>query len=95
MRRTNRRVHGVVTADRGTLQEIDVWSIDSTGFGGASAWAFAFWGGRYYVFYQGLLDSSTGIYRVTPTRAASSRCARTSAIASWALASRRAPTVLI
>jgi hypothetical protein len=53
-------------SDGATLQEIDVSSIDSTGFGGASAWAFAFWGGRYYVFYQGLLDSSTGIYRVTP-----------------------------
>ena len=52
--------------DGGTIQEIDVSAIDPTGFGGASAWAFAFWGGRYYVFYQGLLDSSTGIYRVTP-----------------------------
>jgi hypothetical protein len=50
-----------------TLRSIDVSSIDSTGLGlGASAWAFAFWGGRFYVFYQGVLDDSTGIYRVTP-----------------------------
>ncbi|MBX7194179.1 MAG: hypothetical protein K1X94_19145 [Sandaracinaceae bacterium] len=57
-------------SDGSTLREIDVSAIDPSGFGGASAWAFAFWGGRYYVFYEGLLDSSTGIYRVTPeTRA--------------------------
>lgn len=50
-----------------TVRSIDVSSIDSTGLGlGASAWAFAFWGGRFYVFYQGVLDDSTGIYRVTP-----------------------------
>lgn len=49
-----------------TIREIDVSSIDSSGFGGASAWAFAYWGGRFYVFYQGLFDVSTSIYRVTP-----------------------------
>lgn len=49
-----------------TLREIDVSAIDSSGFGLASAWAFAYWGGRFYVFYQGALDDSTGIYRVTP-----------------------------
>lgn len=50
-----------------TLRSLDVSSIDSTGLGlGASAWAFAYWGGRFYMFYQGILDDSTGIYRVTP-----------------------------
>lgn len=50
-----------------TLREIDVSEIDSFGLGGgAQAWAFAFWGGRYYIFYQGILDDTTGIYRVTP-----------------------------
>ncbi|MBJ75343.1 MAG: hypothetical protein CMN31_29095 [Sandaracinus sp.] len=48
------------------LRTIDVSEIEG-GFGfGASAWAFAFWGGRFYIFYQGTLDDSTGIYRVTP-----------------------------
>lgn len=51
-----------------TLREIDVSVVDS-GFG-ASAWAFAFWGGRYYIFYQGLLDASTSIWRVDPTTSA-------------------------
>ncbi len=31
-----------------------------------SAWAFAFWGGRFYVFYQALLDPSTNVWRVDP-----------------------------
>lgn len=48
-----------------TLRQIDVSVVDSSGFG-ASAWAFAFWGGRYYIFYQGLLDPSTSIWRVDP-----------------------------
>jgi hypothetical protein len=52
-----------------TLREIDVSVIDELGFG-ASAWAFAFWGGRYYVFYQGSLDTSTSIWVVDPTTSA-------------------------
>jgi hypothetical protein len=52
-----------------TLREIDVSVIDEAGFG-ASAWAFAFWGGRYYVFYMGLLDPSTSIWRVDPATGA-------------------------
>lgn len=49
-----------------TLREIDVSVVDTSGFGGAQAWAFAFWGGRYYIFYMGLLDTSTSIWRVDP-----------------------------
>lgn len=49
-----------------TLRTIDVSAVDTSGFGGASAWAFAYWGGRFYIFYEGLLDSSTSIWRVTP-----------------------------
>ena len=54
----------------GTLREIDVSVVDTSGFGGAQAWAFAFWGGRYYIFYQGLLDTSTSVWRVDPTTSA-------------------------
>jgi len=49
-----------------TLRSIDVASIDTLGLGGAQAWAFAFWGARYYIFYQGAFDPTTGIYRVDP-----------------------------
>lgn len=50
----------------GTLREIDVSSIDPYRFGPPEAWAFAAWGGRFYLFYQGSFDLSTCIYRVTP-----------------------------
>ncbi|MCB9599134.1 MAG: hypothetical protein H6720_02060 [Sandaracinus sp.] len=60
-------VRQIGKTDAATLRSIDVSSIDSSGLGlGASAWAFAYWGGRFYMFYQGILDDSTGIYRVTP-----------------------------
>lgn len=53
-------------ATGGTLREFDVSAIDTSFFPGAMAWAFAYWGGRYYIFYMGLLDTSTGIFRLTP-----------------------------
>ena len=30
----------------------------------ASAWAFAYWGAAFYVFYESALDTSTNVYRV-------------------------------
>jgi hypothetical protein len=33
---------------------------------GAQAWAFAFWGGRFFVFYQGATDLTTNIWRLDP-----------------------------
>jgi hypothetical protein len=53
-------------ATGGTLREIDVSSIDRFRIGPPEAWAFAYWGGRFYIFYQGAFDVSTGIHRVTP-----------------------------
>ena len=35
--------------------------------GSPRAWAFAFWGGRYYVFLQTDRDDSTNVYRLDPT----------------------------
>lgn len=34
-----------------------------------SAWAFAFWGGDYYIFLQGDLDSSTNVWKMTASGA--------------------------
>jgi len=47
------------------IQEFDVSAIHPAG-GRAAAWAFAYWGGRYYMFYQAGTDTSTGIYTLTP-----------------------------
>jgi len=63
-------VRQINRATAATIATYDVSAIDSLGFGGASAWAFAFWGGRYYIFYQGLLDTSTNIWSFTPSTGA-------------------------
>lgn len=34
--------------------------------GNRRAWAFAFWGGSYYVFYESSEDENTNVYRLTP-----------------------------
>lgn len=51
-------------ANGAALREFDVSTIDPNS--SPQAWAFAFWGGRYYVFYQSTSDTSTSIYRLTP-----------------------------
>jgi hypothetical protein len=53
-----------------TLQEFDVSAVDTSLIPIPSAWAFAFWGGRDYIFYQGASDNSTGIYRLDPATSA-------------------------
>jgi hypothetical protein len=42
-------------------------SYDASGIGDGrpTAWAFAYWGGRYYIFIQTENDRSTNIFRVT------------------------------
>ncbi len=34
---------------------------------GDRAWAFAFWGGRFYVFYKGELDATTNVWQLDPS----------------------------
>jgi hypothetical protein len=60
-------VHQIDKKTGAALSTFDVSSVS----GGIipTAWAFAFWGGRYYIFYQAALDftnPTTSIYRLTP-----------------------------
>jgi len=32
----------------------------------AEAWAFAFWGGYFYIFYKTFTDASTNVYQLDP-----------------------------
>lgn len=50
-----------VTGADGTVYPLDALS------GTPSAWAFAFWGGNFYVFLQKASDSSTSVYKVDGT----------------------------
>ncbi|NOY93969.1 MAG: hypothetical protein GXP55_22530 [Deltaproteobacteria bacterium] len=50
--------------DRRTTREFPLAAIDTTS---TQAWAFAFWSGRFYLFIQALLDTSTNVWRLDPT----------------------------
>ena len=53
-----------------TLQTFDVSQVNPpTTNEGDLAWAFAFWGGRYYIFFKGVEDPSTNIWQLTPSTA--------------------------
>ena len=41
--------------------------LDALGTDTARSWAFAFWGGRYYVFLKRMSDASTKIWRLDPS----------------------------
>lgn len=47
-----------------TLRTFDLGGLDTTS---TQAWAFAFWGGRFYVFIQALFDTSTNVWRLDPS----------------------------
>lgn len=45
----------------------EVFDLDALGSVSPSAWAFAFWGGRYYVFIEETLAPSTDVWRLDPS----------------------------
>ena len=59
-------VRQIDKSDGHTIQQYDVSAVDPGAHLRASAWAFAFWGGRDYMFYQAALGASSGIYRLNP-----------------------------
>lgn len=62
---TNLEVRQFDSTDGHTLRTFDVSEIDP--FTSVTGWAFGYWGGRLYLFYAGLFDNSTNIYRLTPS----------------------------
>lgn len=48
------------------IQTFEVNALGNDSGIGGSAWAFAFWGGRYYMFYKGGGDASTSIWSLDP-----------------------------
>ncbi len=52
--------------DKSTATTTESFGMPALSGSTPAAWAFAFWGGRFYVFYQALLDPSTNVWRVDP-----------------------------
>lgn len=53
----------VAQLDKDTAERTVVWPLSGLP-SSAGAWAFAHWGGSYYVFYEVESDSSTNVYKV-------------------------------
>ena len=53
----------VARLDKNTGRLLDTWKLPSLS-SYPSAWAFAFWGGSFYIFYAALMATSTNVYRV-------------------------------
>ncbi|MCB9591726.1 MAG: hypothetical protein H6719_03240 [Sandaracinaceae bacterium] len=49
-----------------TTRSFPISEISSGSGLGDTAWAFAFWGGRFYVFYKGDADLTTNVWRLDP-----------------------------
>jgi hypothetical protein len=63
-------VRQIDKANGNTLREFDVSAIATAPRPRAGAWAFAFWGARYYIFLQDQSESETTISRLTPDTSA-------------------------
>ena len=57
-------VRQIDKASGSTSRNFPLSAIDTTL---TQAWAFAFWGGRFYIFIQAFLDTSTNVRRLDPT----------------------------
>lgn len=55
------RVSRIVPA---TGEEVEEIAVDSVISGNPNAWAFAHWGGRFYLFYKSQADPSTNVFEV-------------------------------
>lgn len=59
--------------DPASGEVLETFSLDALPSGAPQAWAWAFWGARYYIFLQGALDTSTQVYRFDPATGATER----------------------
>jgi hypothetical protein len=54
----------VARIDKGTGTAVETYPLPSLS-NDANAWAFAHWGGSYYIFYKTFSDASTNVYKLT------------------------------
>lgn len=43
------------------------WPLPASVFNNTQAWAFAQWGGNFYLFFQSIMDASTNVWKLDPT----------------------------
>jgi len=57
------RIAQINKANAGLMQAV---LLPSNMFNDVQAWAFAYWGGEFYIFFKSSMASASGIWRVTP-----------------------------
>lgn len=56
----------VVKMDKATGQPVKNWVLPAGAFGSVQAWAFAGWGGKFWLFFQGGADITTAVWSLEP-----------------------------
>lgn len=56
----------VARIDKATATLLDTFPLPADVLGDVVSWAFAFWGGRFYLFTANLGDDSSHVYRLDP-----------------------------
>ena len=56
-----------------------VWKLPTNIFQNTQAWAFAQWGGNFYLFFKTIMDTNSSVYKLDPGTGVSS-CAPTGAV---------------
>lgn len=59
--------------DQTTAAPVQTFQLDAIPFDAPRAWAFAFWGARYYIFLQSGSDPSTNVWRLDPSTSVTER----------------------
>ena len=54
----------IAQIDKSTGQELVTWPLNDLS-SSANAWAFAFWGGDFYIFYKTTSNQSTNVWKVS------------------------------
>ncbi|MBM4342425.1 MAG: hypothetical protein FJ100_03490 [Deltaproteobacteria bacterium] len=83
----------VVKIDKATAQPIKSWPLPNGAFAGVEAWAFAQWGGKFWLFFKSNGDLSSSVWSLDPvTGNAAKVLANTGHIITGAGVSSCAPT---
>lgn len=83
----------VVQLDKATGQPLKNWALPAGAFAGVNAWAFAQWGGKFWLFFKGMGDATSAVWSLDPaTGAAAKVLANTGYVITGAGVSSCAPT---
>ena len=82
----------IARIDKNTAAQSATLTLPPALFADVQAWAFAYWGGNFYIFFKSTFGQSSGIWRVLPTGDVVTEVASTGHVITGAGVSTCAPT---